>query len=858
MPWRCALRLLVFACLGICSVPTSVADEISFARPATFHSIQVDAEIVERWESGRYEVLHLKNQAVIQQQDLELVADSAILWVEKPDTELLNEAESARVFKIICYLEGNVEVRLPSKKQSSPNKIVDETWYGRLFTSGSVNLRKPSQKRSGPPPEIFHRASETLSTGWQSSVQPSQFQDPVPTNSPTGGLVVNPQTGVVQRLIKPVEEQPTRRPPPIEFKPSGRYQSVSQKRDSRNGDSRDSRDENGLTPAPNSQIPTPNLGSIPSGFSTVEFGPRYPSVEPKATSSASNNPNERIVTLIGGVRVTIKSPELTNLDAFRGDEEQELTILANNLVGWVTTTETGQEQWEIYLEGNVVFTKDRRVIYADKMYYNPTLQTGTILSAEVLTPAQKYDGLVRLKADVIQQVDANNLQAYGAAFTSSRMGVPRYWLQSENMLLTRQSTTSFDPMTGLPAANSQAAQAEDQYFVEANRNRVYVSGIPVFLWPRYRADLENPTLFVDHLKIGNDNIFGTQVQTAWNMYQLLGIRNPPKGFQTIGLLDYLSERGLGFGSETTYRTDNFFGLPGVANGVYKSWFIDDDGVDFLGRGRANLTPEETFRGRTIWQHRQQFGPGSQLRVELGYLSDRNFLEQFYEREWDSYKDAKTGLWLERNVGTQSFNLMANLQINDFFTQTSWLPRLDHFVVGQPLFGDRVIWSSHSQVGYGRLRIAEPPLNASELAKFDPLAWEGGDVDGIRTATRHSLEFPIQAGPTKIVPYVLGELAYWQEDLTGNDLFRGYGQFGVRASLPFWKVDPTIQSTLWNVNGLSHKVTFDVDAFFADASQDLGSTRTLRPFGRRCPRGLSATICVRYLWNSTWRKHATSF
>ena len=36
----------------------------------------------------------------------------------------------------------------------------------------------------------------------------------------------------------------------------------------------------------------------------------------------------------------------------------------------------------------------------------------------------------------------------------------------------------------------------------------------------------------------------------------------------------------------------------------------------------------------------------------------------------------------------------------------------------------------------------------------------------------------------------------------------------------WRTDPTIQSTLWNVNGLAHKVTFDLDAFFADASQDL--------------------------------------
>ena len=118
-----------------------------------------------------------------------------------------------------------------------------------------------------------------------------------------------------------------------------------------------------------------------------------------------------------------------------------------------------------------------------------------------------------------------------------------------------------------------------------------------------------------------------------------------------------------------------------------------------------------------------------------------------------------------------------------------------------------------------MRVADAPLNASELAKFDPLAWEA-DVNGFRAGSRQELDFPLQFGPTKVVPYVLGDATYWQEDLSGADLMRAYGQVGVRASLPFWKVDPTIQSVLWNVNGLAHKVSFDMDAFYADASQDL--------------------------------------
>ncbi|MEC8411301.1 MAG: organic solvent tolerance protein OstA, partial [Planctomycetota bacterium] len=55
----------------------------------------------------------------------------------------------------------------------------------------------------------------------------------------------------------------------------------------------------------------------------------------------------------------------------------------------------------------------------------------------------------------------------------------------------------------------------------------------------------------------------------------------------------------------------------------------------------------------------------------------------------------------------------------------------------------------------------------------------------------------------------------QEDLT-----RLYGQAGLRLSLPFWKVDPTVCSLLWNLNGLAHKVSLDTDFFYADSSQNL--------------------------------------
>ena len=61
--------------------------------------------------------------------------------------------------------------------------------------------------------------------------------------------------------------------------------------------------------------------------------------------------------------------------------------------------------------------------------------------------------------------------------------------------------------------------------------------------------------------------------------------------------------------------------------------------------------------------------------------------------------------------------------------------------------------------------------------------------GERLITRHEIDWPFQLGAVKVVPYVLGELGHWGEDIDGDQLNRAYYQAGVRASLPMWSVDP---------------------------------------------------------------------
>lgn len=707
-------------------------------------------------------------------------------------------ASGNRVQRLIVWMEGNVSTVLDGQGGGTQNRIEDTRfWLVRLFSTAPIQWPPSVHELAGRPPGIFDRALAALEREGGQPIRPVQFQEP----GPAVQQLVNPLTGEVT-WITPQQAAPA-------WDPQAAGRAVLQ----------------GTGPnAPNSS-PQPVARVQQSGGQTrVDITARDATVDLNLRIQTNPaNPAERIYVATGGVRVRIDSPDLARAGGLPASgPARTATIMADNVIAWQSTLADGDSRWEVYLEGNVVYAQGTRTIHADRMYYDANYQRGTILSADMLTPTPAYDGLVRLRSDVIQQMDANTFEALGPAFTTSRLGVPRYWLQSDRLSITREEQPLTDPLTGRPGVDpyTGAALTREEYFADARMNRVYVADTPVFLWPRYRTSLNDPGLYLDRLRLGNDRILGAQVMTGWNMFQVLGIRNRPENTRWVGVVDYLSKRGLGFGNETDYQLGSFLGLPGTAEGYTRTWFIFDDGLDTLGRGRFNMVPEADRRGNILARHRQRFSPGYSLRAEAGYITDRNFLEQYYERRWDTEKDYTTGLWLERNVGTQSFNVIADQQLNYFFTQTSWLPRLDHFVLGQPLLGNRLVWNAHSSAGYARFRPGRAPLDPTDLVPWDLLAWESADTDSARFTTRHEIQAPLQLGPVKLTPYVLGDVGYWQEALDNNDLLRGYGQTGLRISLPFWRVDPAVQSTLFNVNGLAHKVSLETELLYADASQDL--------------------------------------
>ena len=494
-----------------------------------------------------------------------------------------------------------------------------------------------------------------------------------------------------------------------------------------------------------------------------------------------------------------------------------VSLSADRVVGWLPlvsdlfrgTSDLSQAEGELYLEGDIVFRQGDRVIYADAMYYNVSREVGMVLDAEAITTVPEFQGVVRLKAEILRQVSRGDFLAVDAAVTTSRMGVPRYWLQSRELRLTDRARTTVDPVTG-------GVRLTRDPYVSSSGNFVYLGGVPVLYWPRFASSLQRSNTYLRNAKFRNDNIFGTQLMLEWDLFQILGWENAPEGIDVAVTTDYLSDRGPAIGSKSRYDLPGFLGLPGRVTGTYDSWLIRDRGLDTLGSVRRNLVPETDIRGRALLRHRHQLPNDFELLAELGYLSDRNFLEQYLEQEWDQDKDHDTGVRLRKYGGSQLLDLSANLQINDFYQETERLPRIDHYVLGSSWLGDRLTWSAHNKVGYTRLNVADTPLDPIEAASVSVLPGELGR-EGLEAGTRQELALPVSLGPLKLSPFISGEAVHYGQAADGNDLTRLTGQAGIRAALPMWRADPTVQSGLLNVRGLAHKVDWSFEYFAADSN-----------------------------------------
>jgi hypothetical protein len=567
-----------------------------------------------------------------------------------------------------------------------------------------------------------------------------------------------------------------------------------------------------FTLPPGAPIPVPQ-----SKTRIFTYGPRY---GPLPTQEGLDLPDGTTRILItGGVVINVASLDGSDRTEFATDDA--VVWIRNSggkglLNGLVTGPDT-KTKVEVYMSGNVVVRSSRRAarktitqtLRAAEVYYDADENRAVALRADLEMSVSGVPDAFHLRGEEIRRLDLENWEILRASANASKLpSDPGVRLDATRFTLSQRRVVRRN-IFGIPFRDLLTGeQVEIAEQVVTGENVVTrLAGLPVFYAPRLRTNAEDPLGPLTSLGFSVNRQFGNQFYSRWDMFELLALR-PPPGHTWRLALDYLSKRGPAVGSDYYYRIPGTNpGDPPLANGLLRLYGIDDKGYDLIsgGRGVQPMPPE--LRGRALWRHQQELSEELYFQGQIGLLSDKNFLEQYFKNEFDMGPNQETFgylAWQRRNFGATA--LLEDRLNQTWQSKTNWLPRVDGHLMGQTFLDDLFVYSARGSAGYAQARPSTylpypilPTDRRADTGRFD--AWQ-------------ELSVPLELGPVKLAPYGILDLTEYTSDLNGNTVGRAYGAGGARASLPFSRLYGDVASELLNVRGLYHKAVFGMNYRYA--------------------------------------------
>jgi hypothetical protein len=572
-----------------------------------------------------------------------------------------------------------------------------------------------------------------------------------------------------------------------------------------------------MPPVPSGPIPGQPPGSAPGPpapapppFRQLRIVPR--SSKPIQYETKPLN-GEQALLITGGVILTVQGtahgPSLIDIEADRvivwsKGNLQELFTAMHSADGHTT------REIEFYLAGDVVIRertgKDDRTLRADEVYYDVHRNVAVARNANAEFRQKGVPDPIHFRADEMLKLSENEFKGYRAEIFASKLpsdpSLKIYVKEAtlENKTIPKRS------IFGRQYVNRQTGQPETEVerLVRAESVFLEVEDIPVFYLPFVQGDANDPLGPLQSINVKYDKIKGTQFYSSFNVYDLLGIDPIPNTRWRLDL-DYLSRRGPAAGSDYEYAGKDLFDMPGKYTGLIKAYGINDTATDILGGGRGPLDHHPDWRGRFLWRHTQELPDDFFVQAQVSALSDKNFLEQYYKPEFDQEINQETFVYLKQQRQNWAWTVLTEPNIRNWVDETAWLPRADGYLLGQTIF-ERLNYNVHASAGYAMLEPTHvPPPPESITTK---------DVDTGRFDIIQELSYPFSLGPVRLVPYGVLDLAYYTDDLTGQDRGRVYEGGGLRASMPLTRLYPDVQSDWLNLNGINHKIVLSGNYYIA--------------------------------------------
>ncbi|HEY1861242.1 MAG TPA: hypothetical protein VGG61_12845, partial [Gemmataceae bacterium] len=577
-------------------------------------------------------------------------------------------------------------------------------------------------------------------------------------------------------------------------------------------------------PPEHTRGPSTTIPSIPGQPFLAPVTPERQFTITPRTSAGFKGPfariinGERVVVILGGVILSVTGLENSGVVDIEADS---LTLwsrggAAVDAMNFNSPDAKSSREMEFYLAGNVEIReqngKDVRTLRADEVYYDINRHVAIAVSADLQFKQPGVVEPIHFKADEIEQTSANTFKAIKAEVFSSKTpadpGLKVVFAQAtlEENKVPRQSIFGqvfTSRVTGQPETETQQLVRGDNVFLE-------LEDVPIFYLPYVQGDAKDPLGPIRGVSFGYNRVFGGQIGVSLNVFDLLAITPRPNERWNLDI-DYLTRRGPALGTSYDYLGTDPFGIPGRYVGHFNAYGIYDNATDILGGARNFADNQHPFwRGSVQWQQMVQGLPqGFSVQTQLGLFSDHNFYEQYHKLWYDQFINQETYLYVKEQRDNWAWSGLVQQRIRNWVTETNQLPALEGHLIGESFF-DLFSYNAQASAGYYQLMTShdpQPPVSPTDrnnsTGRFD---------------FSQELSLPFALGPVKIVPYGVLDLTEYTNDLQGDTIGRVYGAGGIRASMPLTRVYSDVDSQLFYLHELNHKIVLSANYYYAATNE----------------------------------------
>ena len=488
----------------------------------------------------------------------------------------------------------------------------------------------------------------------------------------------------------------------------------------------------------------------------------------------------------------------------------------------------------VYLEGDVRIAVDKlatdnnkpvkdNVFTAEQIYFNFASNEMLILDGVLKFELDDESGLpIYVRADEIRQYSDSHIKATDVTFSNDPFYQPHLWIGARQIDIYQDTEPDAEgnkvPQIGIEDMTLNA------------------DGMPtLFWWPHAEGELKSSPTPLKRLSGGLNSEYGFSIESEWDLPLMLGLKSP-EGSRTNLLLDGFTKRGPGIGIESEYTNDLSFG-------EFDGYLIHDSGEDRLGRmgSRDDVAPDEDFRGRIKWHHRQYLPYNWQASFMFNHESDRNFTESWYEREYDTEEPKENSIYLKQTDHNWALDVLYGFHLDDFDYSYVQEPKVGVYLAGQDLLDIFV----YQHDGYfsrfqekSDYRLVPGFGGHEEQSIFPDMISPDHTTYAV---SRHELSLPISIGSFNFVPTAIGTYVFSDYSDTmypeydygpGDDDDFLQGSFGFRSSMQFWNLDRSAQSDMFDIDGIRHIVRPEVNIFWTDATYDELLTQDVYNFALR--------------------------